>query len=285
MQLQKSSHPVTLLTRLPVPASTEVFVKHEGEEYKTVCSSTSASSVTNPDANTALLVTTKAYDTINALRAIEKVLPSYRVIVLMQNGMGIVEQIRELYPGLPLVMGITNQGVYRTEPFHVVQAGIAETWLGCLPDENRQSTASSVADLVNSRPDLVYWDSDILMRAWIKLGINCVINGLTVVLNCPNGELLDPVHKNRISRLCQELAHIISAQCRSYTSNALIGEVLRVATATEANISSMRQDVLHNRQTEIDHLNGFVCELADSLGIAVPENLSLLEEIRKCLNH
>jgi len=283
MQLQKTNRPVTLLTRQPVPASTEIFVKHEGDESKIRCASILASSVANPVTDTALLVTTKAYATIDALRSIETVLPDYKVVVLMQNGMGIVEQIRELYPGLPLVIGITNQGVYRTEPFHVVQAGIAETWLGCLPDENNQSSASSVADLINSRPELVYWDNDIFTRAWIKLGINCVINGLTVVLDCPNGELLNPLHKDRIALLCHEMANVISTHCRPYAGEALIQEVSRVATATRVNISSKRQDALHNRHTEIDHLNGFVCGLADTLGIAVPENRSLLAEIRERL--
>ena len=57
-------------------------------------------------------------------------------------------------------------------------------------------------------------------------------------------------------------------------------EVLRVAAATRENYSSMLQDAQNGRTTEVEYLNGYLCQRADSLNIAVPENQYLYEEIR-----
>ncbi len=283
VQLAEAGYPVTLLTHHQSSRLTDITINLDATQRQVTCQSTAASEAARPTRPAALLVATKAYATLEALKTIETTLRCYKVIILMQNGMGIVEQIRAAYPGLPLVIGITNQGAYRLKPFHIVQAGTGHTWLGCLPDEMQQSSPESVAELTAIAPDLIHWDDDILMRAWVKLGINCVINGLTVTRNILNGELLDPGYRHRIELLCNEIALVISGKCQSYTGDDLLREVLQVADSTGSNISSMRQDVLHKQQTEIDFLNGFLCATAASMQIQLPENDRLLAEIHQVL--
>ena len=48
-----------------------------------------------------------------------------------------------------------------------------------------------------------------------------------------------------------------------------------VARRTAANRSSMLQDVLARRRTEIDFINGFLCRQADAAGIPCPLNRAL----------
>ncbi len=283
VQLAEAGYPITLLTHHQSPRLTDITINLNARQRKVTCQSTAASTATRPTRPAALLVATKTYATLDALKAIEATLRYYKVIILMQNGMGVVEQIRTVYPGLPLVIGITNQGAYRVEPFHIVQAGTGHTWLGCLPDELQQSSPESVAELTAIAPDHIHWDNDILMRAWVKLGINCVINGLTVTENVLNGELLEPGYRHRIELLCNEIAQVISGKCHRYSGDDLLREVLQVAESTRSNISSMRQDVLHKQRTEIDFLNGFLCATAASMQIQLPENDRLLTEIYQVL--
>jgi 2-dehydropantoate 2-reductase len=282
-QLVDAGYKVTLLTHHQSAGLTDITVDLNSAQRQVTCYSNIASATSTPTSQTTLLVATKAYATPDALRSIEHILHCYKVIILMQNGMGVVEQVRAQLPGLPLVIGITNQAAYRVKPFHIVRAGIGHTWLGCLPNEPVTSPIESVAALLDISPDYIHWDSDILMRSWIKLGINCVINGLTVTENVRNGELLRPSYQHRIGLLCDEIAQVITQKCRSYTGSELIRQVLQVAKATSGNSSSMRQDALHKRTTEIEYLNGFLVATAKSMQINLPENNRLLGELRQVL--
>jgi 2-dehydropantoate 2-reductase len=56
---------------------------------------------------------------------------------------------------------------------------------------------------------------------------------------------------------------------------------VEVCRATAANVSSMRQDVLKKRRTEIDAINGAVVKEAASFGIKTPVNASLVGRIKE----
>jgi 2-dehydropantoate 2-reductase len=55
----------------------------------------------------------------------------------------------------------------------------------------------------------------------------------------------------------------------------MVEQVFTAARATGPNRSSMGQDVDHNRETEIDAINGAIVRLAQEKGIQVPVNQTL----------
>lgn len=227
-----------------------------------------------------LLVTTKAYDTLAALQAMSHILRSYSVVVIMQNGMGQHELIRQAFPQLPVITAITSQGAYSKAPFHLVHAGHGDTWLGCLTDQQKSVDRSQAADLL-ALDIPSFWDEEIATRMWVKLAVNCVINGLTVVHQCRNGEILSTELHSRITLLCREIESVLTAALSISTPFNLSYDVTRIATATSNNISSMRQDVLKGRKTELDYINGYLCAQAKRYDIDVPENRALLQELRQ----
>lgn len=278
-RLLKQGHSVKLLMRNCPPVRARIIVEHNNHQDRFDCDVMPIESASPPDSNTSLLVTLKAHNTLDALTSIANLLPYYRVIVLMQNGMGVVEQIRSAHPDLPLLLGITNQGAYSLDTLHIVQAGHGDTWLGCLPSEPVQTGPDAVADLINLSPGPVAWDPHILNRQWIKLAVNCVINGLTVVENCRNGQLTLPIYRERITNLCEEIEAVMWHYVNGDATMSLQQEVLRVAAATSENYSSMLQDAHNGRTTEVEYLNGYLCQQADTLKVAVPENQKLFAEI------
>jgi 2-dehydropantoate 2-reductase len=286
-RLIKQGHQVTLLVRNQPPVETRIIVEHNHHQECFDCQALRLETALPPESTTALLVTLKAHHTLDALTSISDLLPYYQVIVLMQNGMGVVEQIRHAFPGLPLLIGITNQGAYRLaalHPLHIVQAGQGDTWLGCLPEEAAQTRVDAVTDLIEMSPGPVRWDPYILGRQWTKLAVNCVINGLTVIENCRNGELTLPAHRERIAILCEEIEAVMSHYVDRDPMTTLQQEVLRVAAATRENFSSMLQDAQNGRTTEVDYLNGYLCNRADDLNLAVPANQELYAEIRAAVS-
>jgi 2-dehydropantoate 2-reductase len=54
-----------------------------------------------------------------------------------------------------------------------------------------------------------------------------------------------------------------------------MSRVINVCKATSDNVSSMLQDVLNKKRTEIDFINGAIVREGAALGIATPVNFTL----------
>lgn len=118
-----------------------------------------------------------------------------------------------------------------------------------------------------------------LHELWSKLAVNCVINPLTAIWNCPNGELRH--HPQEIMQICEEVAAVIEREGHHTSAEDLRDYVMQVIDATAENISSMLQDIRALRHTEIDYINGFLLRRARAHGIAVPENTRLFEMVKR----
>lgn len=83
-----------------------------------------------------------------------------------------------------------------------------------------------------------------------------MINPLTAIWNCPNGELRH--HPQEIMQICEEVAAVIEREGHHTSAEDLRDYVMQVIDATAENISSMLQDIRALRHTEIDYINGFL---------------------------
>jgi hypothetical protein len=93
---------------------------------------------------------------------------------------------------------------------------------------------------------------------WRKLAVNCTINALTAVHGCPNGALLEPgAAGDEFAALCAETATVLEALGQHAIAAELPATAAEVARRTATNRSSMLQDALARRRTEIDYINGF----------------------------
>lgn len=192
--------------------------------------------------------------------------------------------------------GIFNHGVYATSTFSSVHAGIADAVIGpvvsspSLPSSTGKpvpdtSTPSTLAHLISSCPNLsttLIPASALLPAQLQKLTINAVINPLTLLFSCKNGKLFsDTEIIPLIDRLVAEISNIILAiladQAAPPTPTTTTPSHLRtlvyaVGAKTAENTSSMRQDRLAGRVTEIDYINGYLVGQARRLGVPSPLN-------------
>jgi 2-dehydropantoate 2-reductase len=135
-----------------------------------------------------LLVTTKARDTATALAPLLKHLRSGDIVLLLQNGMGVDDRLRQQRSDLTILTGITTDGVFRTHRSHLTLAGMGKTLLGG-ETTVEQAIATQIAQQWQRSDAEVIAVPDIRQHRWQKLAINCVINPLTALYRCRNGEL------------------------------------------------------------------------------------------------
>ena len=223
-----------------------------------------------------LLVTTKAYDARSALAGVAHRLSEHSHVLLMTNGMGVYEEVQEDYPQLHFYCGTTTEGAYRQSATDVIHAGTGVTKIG---DQNCAKPPPWFIDWSGLSISCA-WDSDINCALWEKMAINCVINPLTALYRCVNGELLSrPEIAQQLELICEEVVTISASAGQSYAVKGLHQMVEKVIAKTAGNRSSMLQDVLIGRTTEIDYISGYLVKRARELSLPAPLNEHLLKEI------
>lgn len=227
-----------------------------------------------------LLLACKAYDAEAAIAQVAHRLGQHSLVILLQNGLGSQQVIQAQLPTVRCIAASTTEGAYLAEPFHSVFTGAGHTWLGDLrPD--KQDVPQEL--LANCQAAGIHcsWTPHIAEHLWRKLAINCAINPLTVLHNCRNGELL--THAPQINTLCAELQQLLTAAGQAAASVDLLQQVWTVIDKTAANSSSMRQDVAHQRRTEISYITGFACAQSKALGCYTPTLNTLHAKLKATL--
>ena len=101
-------------------------------------------------------------------------------------------------------------------------------------------------------------------RLWLKLAANAVLNPLTALWDCENGEVLARAEgREAAQQVCEEVqavcAHLaVSNAATGLRVSDLTGFVHECAAANARNLSSMCMDVRNGRRTEIEQLNGWI---------------------------
>ncbi|WP_241607895.1 2-dehydropantoate 2-reductase [Rosenbergiella australiborealis] len=220
-----------------------------------------------------LLVTLKAQQIETALVPLLPYLPASCPIILLHNGLGVVDDLPAVTH--PLCHAVTTQAAYRTATQTCHKAwGI--TQLGPLNDAAR--SISHIADILHHALPDVAWYNDIKVAAWKKLAVNAVINPLTVKYECHNGQLME--HLNEVSILCRELVSIMNREGIHTEYEPLYHSVITVIQNTSQNMSSMLQDVRAQRLTEIDYINGYLLKRARGYGLTAPHHHALYQWIK-----
>ncbi|PHM47816.1 2-dehydropantoate 2-reductase [Xenorhabdus miraniensis] len=221
-----------------------------------------------------LLVCLKAWQVSGALNNLVDKLSPHCPILLLHNGMGTLEELLPL-PN-PILLGVTTHGAYQKNGivYHKSQ-GI--THIGSVTANANK--LCELADILHCALPDVAWHKKIHAISWMKLAVNCVINPLTVIHDCKNGELQH--HVTHIQLLCDEIHRVMEHDGIHTTKQTLVDYVMNVIEQTSENYSSMLQDIRAQRHTEIDYITGFLLRRARIHGLPVTENTAVYHYIKR----
>lgn len=213
-----------------------------------------------------LLVCTKSWQCLDALRSVQFAFSEQTEVVLLQNGFGQFIEAQSLLQQQALYAATTTDGAFLSAPYNCTIAARGDTYIGPF---NAHTHTTAIL------PGAIY-DADIQSRLWLKLCINAVINPISAIDDVTNGDIFKH-SAARVTTLCAEIQAISDAEGYGFD---IAAEVRRVATLTATNSSSMRQDIRHGRQTEIVEISGYLIKLAKRLGLNCPAIISSYDDVK-----
>jgi 2-dehydropantoate 2-reductase len=220
-----------------------------------------------PQADWVILLV-KARDTALAAKLARRMAP--RGVLSLQNG--IIEPVlHKTLPGVPAVQGVSTEGAWR-DGAHVVHAGAGDTLVppefGALARHLRRAgfRVATTRGLATAR-----------LRKFL---VNVCANPVTAVFRIPNGKIREQPYARYAQALAHEAVPVLAAEGLDISPEQAFERVFEVAGATARNRSSMLQDVLAGRPTEIDALTGVLLRLARRHRIAVPTHAAFYRLVR-----
>ena len=227
------------------------------------------------------IVAVKAYQTEAAARVLPGLMSQGGMTLTLQNGLGNLEAIARIVGPKRLLAGVGLLGVTRQDEGRIIYAGRGVIYLGApLGSQVSRNEVAAVADLFRHAGMECQPREDIEAVLWEKLVINVGINPLTALLRVPNGALLQLPEAWEVAVAAAEEAQAVARAAGLSLSGDPAARLRQVCTDTAANHSSMLQDILAGRPTEIEALNAQVSSRGRTLGLPTPVNDLLTSLLR-----
>jgi 2-dehydropantoate 2-reductase len=196
-------------------------------------------------------------------------------VLTLQNGLGNVETITHAVGDERTIGGITSQGATLVDDGHIIHAGRGKTVIGT-PKNRLTDNLALVKEALETADFEPRVSDDLESTIWSKLIINVGINALTAITRLNNGRLIEFEGTRRIMKdAVIEAAAVAAARKIELSQKDPLPQVEEVCRLTATNVSSMLQDVLAKRRTEIEAINGAVARLGKEIGVATPVNSTL----------
>jgi len=217
---------------------------------------------------TLILLTTKAYDAAWSIKSIRPLLRKDTVILVLPNGLGIKEVVEEVVEDkAEVIRGLVTSAAEFFEPAKI------SFWHGETVLESTQ-TSERIAGVFGEAELKTMISNEMQEEIWKKLIVNCVANPLTAILQVRNNEIMVDSLKEIRHKIIQECIAVGKAEGISLESN--LEECVERKILRYRNYSSMCQDLMKQKKTEIEFLNAKIVELGRKHGIPTPVNDTLV---------
>ncbi len=226
-----------------------------------------------------VLVTVKAYDTIDVARRYSGSIGDTTILTL-QNGLGNYEILSKYLGKTSVLVGSTSEAALTTVPGMVAHTGTGSTWIGEYDGRNSKR-ANEIVKAITETGLSVEGTRNIRGVLWSKAIVNSAINPVSALTRLSNGQVGSTSGLRSVMySVITEGVRVSSAErVRLHPSSPR--ETMRsILRATAKNKSSMLQDVEHNRQTEIEQLNGMILRTAKKHGIRAPTTELLFQLVK-----
>ena len=242
-----------------------------------------------------IIYMTKATQLEQAIQDSLPVVGDSTVAVSSVNGLGNDDNLFKVFPKERCVIGSGVLGTALPEPGHCVSTpagGVQMNFGGAVRSELNDAACAEMLKCYRDGGCDAYWrdgepgtDNNIYKFIWKKVCVNATVNTVCAVLRLKIGEVeADPWGQQLFHGVIRETCAVATAKGVPMDADEFIAHDHNdIVTNIGDYYPSMCQDALfHQRQTEIDVLNGKIAEYGKELGIPTP-TCDILTKVVHCI--
>ena len=227
-----------------------------------------------------VIVFVKSIHTKNAIENNLSIIGPQTMVLSLQNGYGNNDDISQYVQKSNIILGTTSHGATMLEPGKIKHAGKGKTYIGKLT-RDKDENLIKIRELLNEAGFETVISDNVMELIWSKLLVNVGINALTAILEIKNGQLLEwEEGKELLVLAVSEGVRVANGLGLDFDKEEVVSHVMDVARATRENKSSMLQDILNKRKTEIEKINGAIVKEGEKIGLETPVNRVLVDMIK-----
>ena len=221
----------------------------------------------------------KSNDTRKAGDSVSSSIGPDTIVFTLQNGLGNIETLAKIFGNEKILGGVTSQGSTLLGEGKIRHAGEGETIIG--PKGKEEGPAQKLASILNKAGFKTHLTDNVEELIWGKLIINVGINALTAITRLRNGRIpITNGTRNIMEEAVREAVTVAEAKGINLPYKEPLSKAIKVCEATKENVASMLQDVLKERITEVEMINGAIVREGDKLGIPTPVNRTLTNLVK-----
>jgi 2-dehydropantoate 2-reductase len=252
-----------------------------GDRQRVVASINATRSTEDVGCFDLVLVAVKAFHTAEAGVSVGRLLAPDGIVITMQNGIGNGERLAAMLPEARVAIGVPGHGGTLLGPGHVAHRVAAATELGWVRPDAADDPAP-IAELLTRAGLETRATRDVRALLWAHIAVVAGVNAIAALCRIPNDAVATVPEAARLSELAvREVVAVATAAGVELPWADPVAATHAIYLANgPAHLSSMTVDVLRERRTEVDVLNGAVVEYGRQLGIPTPVNDALTLAIK-----
>lgn len=235
---------------------------------------------TGMDAVDLAILFTKTLYSRSALEGARTFIGKNTYVLTLQNGLGNVELIHEFVDMDKILVGVTNYASDVKEPGKISSHGSGYVKIMSADCQMRDAVTQVHKILVDAGFNAQITE-DVFVAIWEKVGFNAAINSTTAIVHAPCGAI-GSVEEGRdlAEKIATETAKVANAHGVNVNAQDIIKSLENTYVAHKDHFTSMAQDVLKKRKTEVRFINGGIVKKAKEKGIEVPYTEAVYDLLR-----
>jgi 2-dehydropantoate 2-reductase len=226
-----------------------------------------------------VILMTKGMHSAAAIRSIAHLDDGRCLVLTLQNGLGNVEAIADVFEDTRILWGVTDFPADLEGPNAVASHGQGHIWLG-----GNSTAAHAHADVVaawlNKGGLNAATDGNVQSAVWEKVAFNAALNALSTITGLPVGGLDTPEGRRIAGLVLNETIATATALGIAMDRARLFAKMDFALANHRTHKPSMLQDRLAGRPTEIESINGAIEKFAAQAGVEVPTTRLLADLVR-----
>ncbi|HFQ80927.1 MAG TPA: 2-dehydropantoate 2-reductase [Desulfobacterales bacterium] len=229
-----------------------------------------------------IILAVKSFDTHTAISSVAHLISKNSPVLSIQTGLGNLKIMEQVVGRENIICGFTYMAAAALGPGKVRLGGRGWTYLGELNDQET-SRVLQISKTLNDCGLETEVVPKIVEKIWSKVLVYSAINPIAGLLRVKNGQLLEKMESISLAkRLIDEGRLVAEAGGLDLSEFDLYDLFFETCKATSENVSSMLLDLLSNRKTEIEALNGEIIRQGNKYDLPVTTHMTIMELIKLC---